>query len=164
MRNQTNTPSIVPMIFNNPARFYVIQFTSFVYQPRTKLHFQFLFPDDHSQAGEQYHSYSNDNRDHDGNPVDTCIGQNNPDLHHCGCHRHDDKITHLRVFTMLIHVIPQLDISYLLYNCLRQFSGGGIREALTGGNRKADFPIGQLIFERLESLPMRTLQSPWQGR
>jgi dCTP deaminase len=28
----------------------------------------------------------------------------------------------------------------------------------------AGFPIGQLIFERLESLPMKTLQSPWQGR
>ena len=28
----------------------------------------------------------------------------------------------------------------------------------------AGFPIGQLIFERLESLPIRTLRSAWQGR
>lgn len=31
-------------------------------------------------------------------------------------------------------------------------------------NLKAGFPIGQLIFERLESLPAKTLQSPWQDK
>ncbi len=63
-------------------------------------------------------------------------------------------------FGLTIHsTAPTIHATYSGYLTLEICNLGSIPINLRSG-----FPIGQLIFERLESLPIKTLQSPWQGR
>lgn len=63
-------------------------------------------------------------------------------------------------FGLTIHsTAPTVHASYSGYLTLEICNLGTIPI-----NLKSGLPIGQLIFERLESLPLRTLHSVWQGR